>query len=105
MVHKKLLGWAAVHAFLAYAYIFCIALGLRATSKNAVNYVPDFFAPIIMLSLLVLSASVMAILVFGRPVMLYLDNQKKDAVTMLFYTIGCLAAIFVAVVSIVLIVY
>lgn len=104
-MNKKLLGRAVGHALLAYAYIFCIAIGFKITSKNTFNNVPEFFAPIIMLSLLVLSAAIMAILVFGRPVMLYLDNQKKDAVVMLFYTIGCLAALFVITISILLILY
>ncbi|MEK9183654.1 MAG: hypothetical protein AAB890_01090 [Patescibacteria group bacterium] len=67
--------------------------------------VPEFFAPIIMLLLLVLSASIMGVLVFGRPILLYLDNQKKDALTMLFYTLGCLAVIFLLTVVAVLIVY
>ena len=67
--------------------------------------VPEFFAPIIMLSLLVVSAAVMAILVFGRPVLLYLDNKKKEALAMLFYTIGWLAVILLLTVISVLILY
>ena len=104
-MNKKLLGHAAGHALLAYAYIFCIALGFKITSKNTFSNVPEFFAPIIMLSLLVLSAAIMAILVFGKPVMLYLDNQKKDALKMLFYTVGCLAVIFALTISTLLILY
>ena len=104
-MNNKLLSRAAVHAGLAFAYIVCIALGLRFTAKDAFSSVPDFFAPIIMLTLLVLSAAVMAVLIFGKPVLLYLDNQKKDAITLLFYTLGCLAAIFVAVVLVLIMVY
>ena len=93
------------HALLAFAYIFCIALGLKITSKNAFANVPEFFAPIIMLSLLVLSAAIMAILVFGKPVLLYLDNKKKESLVMIFYTVGWLAAILLATVAAVLIIY
>lgn len=104
-MNKALFKRSFIHALLAYAYIVGIAaffnLGVEKMFKN----VPEFFGPIIMLSLLVLSAAVMAILVFGKPVLLYLDNQKKDAVTMLFYTLGCLAAVFVITVSILLILY
>lgn len=105
MLNKKLLLRSFAHAVMAYAYICGIAaffnLGVEKMFKN----VPEFFAPIIILSLLVLSAAIMAILVFGKPVLLYLDNQKKEALTMLFYTLSCLAIIFVATVSVLLMVY
>lgn len=104
-MNKKLLGRSAGHALLAYSYIFCIAIFFNLGLQKAFSKVPEFFAPIIMLSLLVLSAAIMAILVFGKPVLLYLDNQKKEAVTMLFYTIGCLAAILLITVSILIIIY
>ena len=103
-MNKKLLSQSLVHALLAFAYIFCISLFFNFGLKRAFENVPEFFAPIIMLSLLVLSASIMAILVFGKPVLLYLDNQKKDALAMLFYTVGCLAAfLFLTVVSVLII--
>ena len=104
-MNKKLLGHSLGHALLAYAYIFCIAMFFNLGVEKMFKKVPEFFAPIIMLSLLVLSAAIMAVLIFGKPVLLYLDNKKKEALTMLFYTIGWLAVIlFITVVS-VLIVY
>jgi hypothetical protein len=48
--------------------------------------------PIGFLLLLVTSAAVMGMLVFGKPVMLYLDGQKREGATMAVYTIACLAA-------------
>jgi hypothetical protein len=105
MLNKKLLTHSFGHTLLAFAYIFCIALFFNFGVRNLFKNVPEFFAPIIILSLLVLSASVMVVLIFGRPVLLYLDGKKKDALTMLFYTIGCLAAIFFITVISVLIIY
>ncbi|HSR89444.1 MAG TPA: hypothetical protein VLK22_03585 [Candidatus Udaeobacter sp.] len=104
-MNKKLLAHSAGHAFLAFAYIVGIASFFHFGVKKVFGNVPEFFAPVIMLLLLVLSAAIMAILIFGRPVLLYLDNQKKDALTMLFYTVGCLAAIFVITIASVLIIY
>ncbi|MBP6859352.1 MAG: hypothetical protein KBC69_01875 [Candidatus Magasanikbacteria bacterium] len=105
MLNKKLLVRSFIHAVVAYAYICGIAaffnLGIEKMFKN----VPEIFGPIIMLPLLVLSAAIMAILVFGKPILLYLDNQKKDALTMLFYTLSCLAVIFVVTVFVLLAVY
>lgn len=104
-VNKKLLSHSLGHALLVYVYIFCIAVFFNLGIEKMFKNVPEIFGPIIMLPLFVLSAAIMAILVFGKPVLLYLDNQKKDALTMLFYTLGCLASIFVFIIISVLILY
>ena len=49
--------------------------------------------PIAMLLLFVCSAAITGFLVFGKPVMLYLDGKKKDAIKLLGYTIGILILI------------
>lgn len=41
---------------------------------------------VVVLMLFVLSALITGSLVVGKPIMLYLDGQKKEAVKMLFYT-------------------
>lgn len=61
-------------------------------------YVPKIFgpeqkpdtvlAPITMLSLLVLSASLIGLLIFGRPILWYWDGQKREAISLLAYTLG-----------------
>jgi hypothetical protein len=104
-MNKKLLGHSLGHALLAFAYIFCISLFLNLVPDQMFKKVPEFFAPIIMLSLFVVSAAVMAILIFGKPVMLYLGNKKKESLVMLFYTVGWLAAILLLTVATVLIIY
>ncbi|MDD5023266.1 MAG: hypothetical protein PHU63_03800 [Candidatus ainarchaeum sp.] len=43
-----------------------------------------------MLLLLVCSAAITGFLVFGKPIMLYMDGKKKEAVSLLGYTIGML---------------
>lgn len=49
--------------------------------------------PVGFLSLLSLSAAVMASLVFGKPAMLYVDGKKKEALKMLGWTIGTFAVL------------
>jgi hypothetical protein len=49
--------------------------------------------PMGMLLLFVCSAAITSFLVFGKPVMLYIDGQKKEAVTMLGYTLGIMVLI------------
>jgi hypothetical protein len=59
-------------------------------------YVPKTFGPeeggilgfSIFIMFFVLSAAVMGTLVLGKPIMLYMDGQKKDAVKLLGITIG-----------------
>ncbi len=49
--------------------------------------------PIAMLLLFVCSAAITGFLVFGKPVMLYIDGKKRDAVSLLGYTLGILVLI------------
>lgn len=53
------------------------------------------------LMLFVLSAAIVGSLVFGRPVYLYMDDQKSGAVKLLLFTIFLLLVITAAVLSIV----
>ncbi len=50
-----------------------------------------YLTPIVFLSLFVLSAAIVGSLMFGKPVMLYLDGKKRDAVQLAGATIGFLA--------------
>ena len=49
--------------------------------------------PMAMLLLLVCSAAITGFLVFGKPVMLYIDGKKREAILLLSYTIGILVLI------------
>jgi len=53
--------------------------------------------PVFILLLFVVSATITGFLVLGKPVTLYLDGAKKEAVRFLFATVGWLAAFLVAV--------
>jgi len=50
-------------------------------------------APAVMLILLVISATITGMLVLGKPILLYLENKKIEAIKMLSYTVGWLAII------------
>lgn len=62
----------------------------------------NFLMPLIVLLLLIISASITGMLVFGKPIFLYLDGLKKEAFTLLFATLGWLVVFAAAVVSILL---
>ncbi len=51
------------------------------------------FMPIIMLLLFVTSAAVTGYLVVGKPALMYLEGKKKEAISVLTYTLGILLLI------------
>lgn len=72
----------AVYILLVVSFIFSLQ---KFSSK------PDnIIIPIAMLMLFVCSAAITGFLVFGKPVMLYIDGKKREAVSLLSYTIGTL---------------
>ena len=80
---------AGLNAVLSVLYISLIGSFLFYTPKIFDSEKPDtVFAPILMLSLLVLSVAVMGILIFGKPLLWYMDNRRHDAVSLLAYTLG-----------------
>ncbi|KKR21739.1 MAG: hypothetical protein UT50_C0004G0042 [Candidatus Moranbacteria bacterium GW2011_GWA2_39_41] len=52
-------------------------------------------APIAFLLLLVISAAISGALILGKPAMLYLDGQKKDALKLFSLTVGWLIVLLV----------
>ncbi len=60
---------------------------------------PDtFLTPVAALSLLVLSVSVMGFLFLGQPLQLYLDGQKKQAISFFMRTVTSFAVLTLLVV-------
>lgn len=57
------------------------------TSQNNV------LIPIAMLLLFVFSAALTGSLIFGRPILWYLEGKKNEALNLLFYTLGILLGI------------
>ncbi|MFA4937084.1 MAG: hypothetical protein WC575_02215 [Patescibacteria group bacterium] len=49
--------------------------------------------PVAFLLLFVVSATIVGLLVLGKPVTLFLEGFKKEAVRLLFYTVICLIVI------------
>jgi hypothetical protein len=90
----------ALNALCAFIYVVAVALFMSAAENLFGEREPDLLAPIGFLMLFVLSAAVMGMLIFGAPVMLYIDGKKKEAVRLLVWTVGSFAAITVCVLSV-----
>lgn len=80
----------------AVLYIAVVGTIMRNAPRLFGGPGPDSpLAPIAILSLLVVSAATMGLLIFGKPVMLYLDGKKREGIMMVVCTIGQLAALTV----------
>lgn len=99
MNKNQITKYAFFNALIAATYI-----ALVATIMNNIEHFigsneggnDSVFAPITFLLLFVISAAVMAITIFGRPVMWYLDGKRKEAVGLVLSTIGFLILFFLA---------
>jgi hypothetical protein len=86
---RQLINHSLLHALLVTAYVLVVA-ALLQNSEKMFGKINSMLGVAAFLMLLVLSATIVGILIFGRPVLLYLDNQKKEALKMFFYTGGWL---------------
>jgi hypothetical protein len=83
-----------INALAAGLYIAAIAT-FMSYGEGLFEGPDNLFMPMLMLSLLVLSVSVMAVLFFYQPVRLYLDGEKVAAFKFLMTTIATFAVITV----------
>ena len=90
MTQSNIIKKAVLNAVGTSLYIVAIASFLFYVPKIfGLDRGPDtVLAPIAMLSLLVFSAALVGLLIFGRPILWYWDGQKKEAVSLLVYTLG-----------------
>jgi len=86
-----------INAISASAYIGLVVTVMNFISQTQKNKPDTILAPIILLSLLTLSATVMAYLFFYQPLQLFIEGKKKAAVDLFVRTIGVFAAFTVAV--------
>lgn len=79
---------AFANTLLTVLYITLVASILR-NAERLFGQVPEpnVLIPILMLSLFVFSAAITGFLVFGRPMMWYLDGRKEDSLSLLAYTL------------------
>ena len=86
---KKILSAGFYYALGAAAYVSLVAW-LLANAEVIFGRMAGILAPITFLLLFVVSAAVTGSLVLGKPLMMYLDGEKKDAVKQLAVTIAWL---------------
>jgi hypothetical protein len=87
---EKIMKYALIDALGTAAYIIIVAFFISSIGNFAGQDSPDkgVLIPIAMLMLLVLSVAIVGSLIFGRPVMWYIDGKKKEALNLLGWTLG-----------------
>ena len=82
-----------INALSASAYIIIIGIIMNLVSQTQKNKPDTFLAPVAFLSLLTLSATVMAFIFFYQPLQLFIDGKKKEAVNLFVRTVGVFGVI------------
>ncbi|KKW17054.1 MAG: hypothetical protein UY56_C0005G0079 [Parcubacteria group bacterium GW2011_GWA1_50_14] len=75
-------------------YVLLVAW-IMTNAEGMFGPAPMPLGPFLFLLLFVLSAAIAGSLVFGRPIIMYLDGNKKEALATFFYTLLGLAAILI----------
>lgn len=82
-----------INALSASAYIILVASIFNLVSKTQGNKPDTLLAPVGFLSLLTLSAAIMAFIFFYQPLQLFIEGKKKEAVDLFIKTVGIFGAI------------
>ncbi|MFA6588449.1 MAG: hypothetical protein WCT08_05265 [Patescibacteria group bacterium] len=78
-----------LHSLAVVVYIILVAC-LMQHAEKWFGSMDNVLGPIAFLMLFTVSAAIVGLLIFGRPVFLFLNNQKKEALSFMFHTIGFL---------------
>lgn len=93
---KKIIQQAFLFALGEAAYITLVALLMTGVEKLFGNKPdPAVIAPVAFLLLFVISAAISGALILGKPLMLYLDGKKKEAVQFFGFTLAWLFAFLI----------
>ena len=87
---------AFLNAFGTAVYVAFVAF-IMQNGEAVFGKMNNLLGPVAFLLLFVLSAAVVGALILGRPIVMYLDGQKKDAIKMFIQTALWLAIITLAV--------
>ncbi len=79
---------AIINSFCASLYIILIVSLIYLGGQSFFGEEETILIPIAMLMLFVFSAAFTGSLIFGKPIMWYLDGKKREALSLLMITLG-----------------
>lgn len=94
--NSKLFLMSVLHSLGVLAYV-ALVVTFMSNAEKFLGKEDNSLTGIVVLMLFIVSALITSSLVLGKPVMYYLDGKKKEAIKLLFYTMGDLFALFIIV--------
>lgn len=85
---KPVLKNALIDAVATALYVFAVGSFLFYGGEAKIGQAHVVLVPIVMLSLFVFSAAFTGVLMFGKPVLWYLDGRKEEALALVAWTLG-----------------
>lgn len=70
---------------------------IMSNGERIFGKMDNFLGPVAFLLLFIMSAAITGALVLGRPVMLFLDRQKKEAIKLFLFSVGWLLVITIVI--------
>lgn len=96
MAKSRLIWQSFLSSFGVLIYVTAVALVMN-NGEKLFGKIDNVFGPVFLLMLFVVSALITSTLVFGRPIYLYLNGNKKDGISLFFYTVGWLVIFLLSV--------
>jgi hypothetical protein len=96
MKRNNLILTSFLQALGVFIYILLVA-GILSEGNELFGKANQFWTPVAILLLFVISAAITGLLVLGKPIILYLNGAKKDGIKLFGYTITWLVLIMAAV--------
>src|SRR3974390_647789 len=93
---KSILTAALLNALSTALYVTVVGSFLFYAAQMRLGQGRTILVPIAMLMLLVFSAALVVVLIFGRPLLWYLEGRKQDSLLLVAGTLAILFAITVA---------
>ena len=85
---NKIMRKAFINSLLTSLYIIAVGLFFYYGTLIKIGRSNSFLAPVAMLFLFVFSAALTGFLIVGTPLQMYIDGKKKEALSLLTYTLG-----------------
>lgn len=79
---------ALINSLATAGYVVLVGCFMYFGSQVRLGKENTFLAPIALLMLFVFSAALTGYLIFGKPAQFYVDGKKKEALALLFHTLG-----------------
>lgn len=93
---------ALKNSLLTALYVAGVGSFMYFGSQVKIGRANSFLVPVSLLLLFVCSASITGYLMFGKPIFLYIDGKKKEAITLVTHTLIYFSAITVVAITLLL---